>query len=349
MKYISILVIAIFLLTCKSSTVVMNNEDPSQNIIPKPSKNDVIMASSSESKLLDSVTAKELNELVSNLASDEFQGRKTGTEGIEKAAVFIENKFKSFKVKPYFEGYRDNYKIGDTDAFNVVGFIEGNDPTLKNEIIILGAHYDHIGVGQSMKKFGGRLTETDSIANGANDDASGTATVMAIAKYFSEKKSNKRSIIFALYSGEELGVLGSKHLAKRLKTENIDLYTMISFEMVGVPLKDRDYVAFLSGFDLSNMASKLNEYAKFNLLGLSEVAKQYKLFQRSDNYPFYEEFKLPCQTISSCDLTNYDFYHHVDDEADQLDYDFMAGLINNLIPAIEKMSNTVSKEIKMYE
>ena len=335
--------IALLIFGCKPSTVIMNTDDSSQNVIPQPSRGDVIMASASSSKEkgLNYVTAKELNETVSYLASDELQGRSTGSEGIEMAATFIESQFKSYNVKPYYDTYRDTYKARGKNAFNVIGVVEGNDPALKNEIIILGAHYDHIGFGNKV--------DNDSIANGANDDASGTAAVMAIARYFAEKKSNKRTIIFALYSGEEMGLLGSKHLAQRLKNENINLYTMISFEMIGVPFKDRDYVAFLSGFELSNMAPKLNEYVGSNLLGLSEVAKQYNLFKHSDNYPFYEAFKLPCQTISSCDMTNYDYYHHVDDETDKLDYDFMASLLNQLIPAIKKMSITPTKEIKMNE
>ncbi len=70
---------------------------------------------------------------------------------------------------------------------------------------------------------------------------------------------------------------------------------------------------------------------------------------RSDNYPFYNQFKAPCQTLSSCDLTNFDFYHHVDDEIELMDFNFMANLINSTIPVIETMSNTPTKEIVMHE
>ncbi|WP_231928729.1 M28 family peptidase [Formosa sp. Hel1_31_208] len=91
---------------------------------------------------------------------------------------------KTFGVKPYYDTYRDNFKVGEMDAFNVVGFIEGTDTTLKNEVIVLGAHYDHIGYAKAI--------ENDSIANGANDNAAGTSAVMAIAKYFATKKNNKR-------------------------------------------------------------------------------------------------------------------------------------------------------------
>ena len=73
------------------------------------------------------------------------------------------------------------------------------------------------------------------------------------------------------------------------------------------------------------------------------------MFKRSDNYAFYNAFKLPCQSISSCDLTNYDFYHHADDEADKLDYEHMANVVNTLIPAIEIMANSEIKEIQMNE
>lgn len=287
------------------------------------------------------ITSSEVKEVVTYLASDDRLGRNTGSNGIDESATYIEKQLMSYGVKPYYETFRDHFKIGETDAFNVVGFIEGTDKNLKNEVIILGAHYDHIG--------NGKMVDGDSIANGANDNAAGTSAVIAMAKYFAAKKTNKRSIMIALFSAEEMGLLGSKHLAERLKSENINLYTMVNFEMIGVPFKDRDYEAFLSGYDLSNMAAKINEYVGSNLIGYSEVSKKYSLFKRSDNYPFYQQFKLPCQTISSCDLTNFDFYHHVDDEIDQLDYEFMASLINKVIPAIERMSTTETKEIVMYE
>ena len=306
------------------------------------------------------ITNTQIEDMIKFLASDDIQGRRSGSEGIEKAATYIEKQFKIYGVKPYFETYRDDFEFENTkinikgkengiiDAFNVVGFIEGSDPKLKEEIIIIGAHYDHIGIGESIKKYGGKIVKNDSLANGANDNASGTSAVLAMANYFSAKKNNKRSIMFALFSGEEWGLKGSRHLAQTLKESNIDVYAMINFEMIGVPLKDRDYLAFVSGYDRSNMAAKLNEYAGQKIVGFSEVSKKYQLFKRSDNYAFYEAFGTPCQSISSCDLSNYDYYHHVSDEYELMDYEFMANLINSTIPAIEEMSNTLEKEIVMY-
>ncbi|TXE15536.1 M28 family peptidase [Psychroserpens burtonensis] len=288
------------------------------------------------------ITSGELKETVRFLASDRLLGRNTGSEGIDEAAAYLENQFNALGVKPYFETYRDDFKVDSLEAFNVVGVIEGNDPKLKDEYIIIGAHYDHIGIIE-------KIVDNDSIANGANDNAAGTSSVIAMAKYFAVKKNNKRSLMFVLFSAEEKGLLGSKHLAKKLKAENINLYTMVNMEMIGVPFKDRDYIAFLTGYGMSNMAEKMNEYLGSKVIGFSEIAKKYNLFRQSDNYAFYEAFKIPCQTISSCDLSNYEYYHHVDDEADKLDYNHMASLINSVIPAIEKMSNTPTKEIKMNE
>ncbi|NNK87133.1 MAG: peptidase M28, partial [Flavobacteriaceae bacterium] len=106
--------------------------------------------------------------------------------------------------------------------------------------------------------------------------------------------------------------------------------------------------AFVSGFRLSNIAAKINEYTGQNLIGESAVARKYDLFKRSDNYPFYLDFMVPSHTISSCDLSNYDYYHHVDDESERMDFDFMSELIEALVPAIGTMANTKTKEIMLY-
>ena len=296
---------------------------------------------SEESKSI-TITSEYVKDMMYYLASDDLEGRNTGSQGIESAATFIENKFKEYNVKPYYDTYRDNFKIDSLDAFNVVGFLEGNDPELKDEVVIIGAHYDHIGRRA-------KPVEGDSIGNGANDNASGTATVVAMAKYFAAKNNNKRSIMFALFSGEEMGLRGAKHLAERLKNENLNLYTMVNFEMLGVPFPDRDYQVFATGYDFSNMAEVLNKYAGNKLVGKSDEAAKFNLFKRSDNYAFYEHFKIPAQTISSCDLTNFDFYHHVDDEVDIMDFNHMASATNNLLPALEGMINAPTHEIKMNE
>ena len=276
------------------------------------------------------------------LASDELKGRQTGTAGIEKAAVFIETFFKDNKIQPYFKTYRDSFNVKDITGYNIVGYLEGNDPYLKKEVIILGAHYDHIGKGKEVNG--------DTIANGANDDASGTVAVLELAKYFAKTKNNKRSILFTLYAAEEMGLKGSYHLAERLKATDIDLYTMINFEMIGVPRAENEIIAYVSGYEKSNIAEQLNRYAGSEIIGFLPKAKEFQLFMRSDNYPFYKAFEVPAHAISTFDFTNFEYYHHVDDEMDKMDLGHMTSFINKMIPAIEGMVNAASKEIKMnYE
>lgn len=273
------------------------------------------------------------------LASNDLMGRNTGTEGIEKAAVYLEGILKKNNVKPYFETYRDSFDVKGSTGYNIVGFIEGTDSKLKKEFLIISAHYDHIGLISPIAN--------DSIANGANDNAAGSVAVLELAKHFAASTKNKRSILFVFLSAEEKGLLGSKHLAKRLKEEALDLYVNFNIEMIGVPMVGKDHKAYLTGFEESNLAEKFNEYSNEKVLGFLPKAKEYDLFRRSDNYSFYKEFKVPSQTISTFDFSNYNYYHNVGDEADKLDAAFMTGLIQDIIPGITAMANTPTKEIKL--
>ncbi|MEZ4811538.1 MAG: M20/M25/M40 family metallo-hydrolase [Allomuricauda sp.] len=283
--------------------------------------------------------ADRIGEMMNFLASDDLKGRDAGSEGIEMAAKYIENYFKSYRLTPYFESYRDTLTNYKDPSYNIVGLVEGNDPNLKDEYILIGAHYDHIGTIAP--------EHGDYIANGANDNASGTTSVLEMARYFGTKKTNKRSLIFALFSAEEKGLLGSEHLAKKLKAQNLNLYLMLNFEMTGVPLQGRDYFVYITGYDRSNLAEVSNKYAKGNLVGFLPTAKEYNLFQRSDNYPFHQEFGVPSHTYCTFDFTNFNFYHKMGDEADIMDFGHMATLVNKMLPVLEGIANAPTQEIKI--
>ncbi|WP_340154455.1 M28 family peptidase [uncultured Winogradskyella sp.] len=318
-KTLSILIIAL-IFSCACKTKGANGKSGKDGESAKPK-----------------ITQAAIKASMDYLASDELNGRATGSKGIEKAAVFIENYLKTNNIKPYFESYRDSFKVNDLDGYNIVGMVEGNDPKLKNEFIILGGHYDHIGTS--------KIVEGDSIANGANDDASGTIAAMEFGKYFAKTKTNKRSILITLYDAEEVGLKGSAHLAARLKAKNINAYTMINFEMIGVPRAENEYMAYMSGFERSNFAKTLNGYAGEDVIGFFPKAKDFRLFMRSDNYPFFKELNIPAHAISTFDFTNFDYYHHVDDEADKMDYEHMVSFIEKMIPALEGMMNAPTKEV----
>jgi hypothetical protein len=274
------------------------------------------------------------------LSSDELEGRETGTQGIEKAAVFLESFFKKNNIKPYFASYRDTLSNFETPAYNIVGYLEGTDPILKKEFVVLSAHYDHIGLEKNK--------QGDIINNGANDDASGVTAVAEMAKYFSKTKSNKRSILFAFFAGEEKGLLGSQSLVQKLKAKNFNLYAQLNIEMIGVPMKT-DYLAYITGFDKSNMANKINQYTGKKTIGFLPKEAEYELFYRSDNFSFYDVFKKPCQSISTFDFENFEFYHHVSDEFKVMDIPHMTHFVQELLPAVTQIATTPTEEITMIK
>lgn len=299
-------------------------------------KKDISQVVSAENTISES----SVSETLQFLSADALQGRQTGTPGIEKAASYIEEIFRESGIEPYFSTYRDSFEIEGETGYNLVGFKEGNDPVLKNQFVIIGAHYDHVGVKET--------GSGDVIFNGANDNASGTTAVLELAKYFADKDL-KRSVLFTLFSAEEMGLVGAKKLAQRLAAENLDLYVMFNIEMVGVPMEDREYMAYVTGYKRSNLAEKFNQFAGDKVLGYLPQAESYNLFKRSDNYPFFEEFNVPAQTISTFDFSNYDFYHKVEDEYQLMDIPHMQNLISSLIPGLSQMINAPEKQIKLLE
>ncbi len=284
------------------------------------------------------VSEESVSQTLKFLTSDELKGRDTGSEGIEMAAKYLEDVFVKNNIKPYFAGYRDTLSnFTKQPAYNIVGYLEGNDPQLKNEFVVIGAHYDHIGMAQN-------AVNGDNIFNGADDNASGTTAVAEMVNYFAKTKSNKRSVLFCFFSGEEKGLLGSKHLAAKLKHQDFNLYVMFNFEMIGVPM-GQEIEAYLTGPGRSNMLDKINEYAGKRIVGTNAFEMKYQLFRASDNYPFYTEFNVPSHTISTTDMDNFAFYHQLDDEFEQMDTKHMTSFIQLMIPVLEKMVNAHTKEI----
>ena len=158
---------------------------------------------------------------VYTLAGDSLRGRKAGSEDAAKAAAYIVGQFEEIGIQPYYEeGWYQPFERSGNTYKNVIGIIPGNDPVLKDEYIIIGAHYDHLGVRDGQ------------IYNGADDNASGTATVIEMARILKSQQNNlKRSIIIAAFDAEEIGLWGSYDLTKKLDLTKVKL--MMSIDMVG--------------------------------------------------------------------------------------------------------------------
>jgi Zn-dependent M28 family amino/carboxypeptidase len=171
--------------------------------------------------------------------------------------------------------------------------------------------------------------------------------VLEMARYFGREKTNKRSLIFALFSAEEKGLLGSRHLAERLKKEGTDLYLMLNFEMTGVPMNTEDYLMYITGYNKSNLAEVANGMISYKLIGYLPAEEKSSLFQRSDNFPFYSVLGIPSHTFCTFDFSNYAHYHKVSDEPEELDYEHMAELANKMIPIVEGFANSPVQAIKL--
>ena len=154
---------------------------------------------------------------VQTLSSDSFEGRKTGSAGNFKAADYIINRFDKIGLKSYNENYKHPFIIRNRrneqiKGINLIGYIKGKS----EKVIIISAHYDHVGVNNS------------EIFNGADDNASGVAAILASAKYFSENKPNN-TLLFIAFDAEEMGLQGAYSflnnppLSKELIKLNINL------------------------------------------------------------------------------------------------------------------------------
>ncbi len=138
----------------------------------------------------------------------------------------------SFPLENIKVKFRTDLEYVNSNTANIIGYIEGNDPVLKNEVIVIGAHMDHLGDGM---KYGSLYEKHEpAIHNGADDNASGCSGVMELAdKMASEKSTLKRSYIFMLFSGEEAGLIGSAYFTKSELFKKYNIVAMINMDMIG--------------------------------------------------------------------------------------------------------------------
>lgn len=203
---------------------------------------------------------------------------------------------------------------------NVVGIIEGTDPELRDEYVLLTAHYDHVGTGGSR---GAALSETDTIFNGARDNGIGTVALMAAAQALAGNPP-RRSVILLAVTGEEMGMLGSSYYARY---PLIPLrQTIFNLNSDGAGYNDIRYVSII-GYDRTGVEGLIDEaVSTYGLEVFPDPAPEENLFDRSDNVSFAGK-GVPALNFSP-GMTTFDeeirrHYHQVTDEADSLDYDYL--------------------------
>jgi Peptidase family M28 len=269
------------------------------------------------------ITANSLRGDVSFLASDALEGRDTPSRGLDIAGEYIASQFRRLGLEPAGDdGYFQNVVVRPEDpdspkSRNVAAILRGSDPQLTDTYVILSAHYDHVGLAQ---------TGEDRIFNGANDDASGTASVLEAANALAALHPRpKRSVLFILFCGEEKGLRGSRYyvdhplvpLAKTIA--NLNLEQLGRTDAVEGPHLDS---ANVTGFDFSDITPILVDAGKRVGIAVSKDAKASdRYFKLSDNAPLAKA-GIPAHTLS----VTYEFpdYHAVGDEWQKIDYDNMA-------------------------
>lgn len=212
-------------------------------------------------------------------------------------------------------------------SVNVLGVLRGSDPALSSEVVIVGAHFDHVGIRPAVNG--------DSIANGADDDASGTVAVLEAARMIAAGPRPRRTIVFAAFTGEESGTLGVRWYAQHPWAPLERTMADVQVEMIGRP----DTAAggagrtWLTGYERSTMGPML---AAAGLAVVADPRPAQRFFERSDNIVF-ARLGVVAHTLSSFNL--HAEYHTVDDEVGLVDFDHMARAVNLVASAVRTIAD----------
>jgi len=239
----------------------------------------------SNHKFDNDIDQEDVYEHIRYLSSDALEGRYPGTKGSQLAIDYISHQFKKNKILPFGDnGYLQFFNFsnfnGQTISVpNVVGVIPGT--SLKDEYIVIGAHFDHLGYGGPHS--GSLDMNSKDIHNGADDNASGVAGMLELASKLSQEQGqNKRSIIVIAFNAEEQGIFGSKHFANNFDLKNGKIVTMINLDMIG---RLRDLNLNVMGTGTSPIFDKiLDKAAAKHFLNIS---KNPDGFGPSDHSSFY--------------------------------------------------------------
>ncbi|WP_369598282.1 M28 family metallopeptidase [Mesonia mobilis] len=274
------------------------------------------------------ITAAELKDHLYTFASDEFQGRDTGKPGQKKAANYLKDNYMKMEIasplggEDYFQDIPSSFfnnKYNDSE--NVVAFIKGSE--FPEEIIVISAHYDHVG-----------MDADGNIYNGADDDGSGTVSILEIAEAFKEAQNDgyqpRRSILFLHVTGEEKGLLGSDFYTKNPIFPLENTVTDLNTDMIGrIDPKHEDnpnYIYLIGSDKLSTQLHELseevnNKYTQFDLdYTYNDENDPNRFYYRSDHYNFAKH-NIP--VIFYFNGTHAD-YHQPTDTPDKIEYDLMA-------------------------
>lgn len=305
-----------------------------------------------------SVDPSDVRRSLSVLAADSMAGRMTGSEGAARTARFIAGELRAYGVAPAYPaaGGRDSayfqrlplararagrgimllpsWEALDTvpsarrvTDVNVVGVLRGTDPALRDEAIIVGAHFDHLGVGPQV--------EGDSIYNGADDDASGVVAVLEVARALARGPPPARTVIFLLTTGEELGLLGTRWYLREPRVPLSATAADLQVEMVARPDPAAGGAgrAWLTAYSRSTVGREL---AAAGVPIVADPRPSQRFFERSDNVAFACR-GIPAHTLSSFGL--HGDYHQPSDEVGRVDFEHLTEVIEVTVRAVRALAS----------
>ncbi len=281
-------------------------------------------------KSLESISSTDLKKHLYIIASDEMEGRETGSDGQKKAGKYMMEEYRKMGVShpktmnSFYQIVPQEY-IGNRrgkaypESENILAFIEGTEKP--HEIIVLSAHYDHVGKNKAGEIF-----------NGADDDASGTAALMEIAEAFQLAKKTgkapKRSILFLHVTAEEIGLIGSKYYVENPVFPLENTVANLNIDMIGRSDPDnegKNYVYVIGSDRLSTSLKKINEMSNAATVNL-ELNYKYDdpqdpemLYYRSDHYNFAKN-NVPAAFYFD---GIHEDYHRPTDTPDKIDYELL--------------------------
>lgn len=274
---------------------------------------------------------------LSFLASDAVHGRGSGTPDELIAASYIASELEQIGIAPAGDngGYIQNvsgkfpFRGGprDWNTRNVIGILEGSDPKLKSEVVLLTAHLDHLGVRKA--------ENGEAIYHGADDDASGCVAVLQLARALAGDQRPRRTVIFAFFGSEETGGQGNYYFLQHPPVPIQKIIANLEFEMIGRPdAAVKPGELWLTGYDRSNLGPEL---AKHGAHLVADPHPREQFFMRSDNFALAKQ-GIIAHTVSSFGL--HAEYHRPNDDLAHIDFQHMEHAIDSMLKPVQWLVNS---------
>jgi hypothetical protein len=284
------------------------------------------------------IDSRQIRGAMEFLASDALQGRGSGSHDELLAATYLASQLRVIGIQPAgddggyiqnvsaeFDFYREGKKQWNTR--NVIGKLEGRDEKLKDQVILLTAHLDHLGVRKPV--------DGDNIYNGADDDASGCIAVLQLARALAHKKPPKRTVLFVFFGSEETGGQGNQYFLQHPPVPLKNIVANLEFEMIGrADSAVKPDELWLTGFDRSNLGPEL---AKHGAKLVADPHPDQNFFQRSDNYALAKQ-GIVAHTVSSFGL--HKDYHRPSDDLAHIDFNHMEEAIHSMLGPVRWLADS---------